>query len=1174
MGQYLLKLLHLAVTIIEKTYNDVRCGCLSSNSTFDSMDSIVASFKSFGSSPLFNKWRDKDVIDGVLSTAIIQSIERLLKALAKLYDESSECSRDLQFEIVQLDKTDSNISVHDSVQLNTNRSMILDMELDVNDDFKDLDFFTIGRTIGTGISISAVNWKMDIISLISSFFSILPFVTWETLFNLMQKESDTRVLENLLVNLCQHPQWSSSRKFSDLVISLNDLVDLRANLKLPCLEIIAAICCLLQTLLSLDMIADNENDTLPSRGRVPEQSLISLGDLVSKVAENDLFHWFGRVKLIDCICNFILLRPHIGQTMIEKLLLMLRDPDYRVRFSLGRRIGVLFQTWDGHDELFQDICSNFGAKLVVSSKKELVTAKEVLAAGPQPRPTMETIIITLMHIALHSEKIELEAVFMMCVVAAIDPCQRELVGAVLDNLSRQLQYTTRTKYMEELMGQILFCWVACGVSLVALVETRGLFVLNVEPINFIQFCCPWLLPALILHGDISNMYWIAKVACQPSAVLVKNHFVPIFAVCITLHCSKKSGWEKGATVLQSSILSIAEMSENERDKLIRNHTNSCGSFVSLDEGVRKVSIVNHICSLASCASDPVLPFFCKDAVENAIQTVVDGFLEMEDHTRISGILDKINIFRPDRVFMFIVEMHYKITAAVHFRHKRNRLAGVEVLVNVLGHRAAVSSTSKFAPKCMLVPYNPPGKGLSDVDIHEPSHALWKVSIVNHICSLASCASDPVLPFFCKDAVENAIQTVVDGFLEMEDHTRISGILDKINIFRPDRVFMFIVEMHYKITAAVHFRHKQNRLAGVEVLVNVLGHRAAVSSTSNYIFNLVGQFISCPTLRDQSCSILSTLLKTFRSNPSKETTCVLGELIQFLVSKLVECCTPTDCIGENFINNLSEVLSLLHQLTVESDPSLHRYLKELEPFPELDVFDRIRKFQQDLSEDYSPRDHLLKFVQRSCYLPPRLLVWSLKALHKKLFMGETNQRDLDGEDIYKTAYWHSDHEIVHAVWTLVHMCSLDDTQSFGTLVSDFVSRLGIGDPHRVVFHLPGDSWHIQTCRLPISDSATESCFVMDTGISDELLNALIRLLKKYLMDDSVKIIDITSQALRGILSTERGQRALLSFNSYERSLIEVHSKGINVELVQNSLADLERKFNGNNIKFEVYVVSFL
>ncbi|KAK3004627.1 hypothetical protein RJ639_019504 [Escallonia herrerae] len=46
---------------------------------------------------------------------------------------------------------------------------------------------------------------------------------------------------------------------------------------------------------------------------------------------------------------------------------------------------------------------------------------------------------------------------------------------------------------------------------------------------------------------------------------------------------------------------------------------------------------------------------------------------------------------------------------------------------------------------------------------------------------------------------------------------------------------------------------------------------------------------------------------------------------------------------------------------------------------------------------------------------------------------------------------------------------------------------------------------------------------------------------------------------GILSTERGQRALQSFDSYERSLLEVHSKGVNSELVQKSLLDLERKF---------------
>lgn len=43
------------------------------------------------------------------------------------------------------------------------------------------------------------------------------------------------------------------------------------------------------------------------------------------------------------------------QTMIQRLFTLLKDPDYRVRFILARRIGILFLTWDGHDVLFQDI---------------------------------------------------------------------------------------------------------------------------------------------------------------------------------------------------------------------------------------------------------------------------------------------------------------------------------------------------------------------------------------------------------------------------------------------------------------------------------------------------------------------------------------------------------------------------------------------------------------------------------------------------------------------------------------------------------------------------------------------------------------------------------------------------------------------------------------------------
>lgn len=46
------------------------------------------------------------------------------------------------------------------------------------------------------------------------------------------------------------------------------------------------------------------------------QSLILLGDMLNRVAENDIFDWSGRSKLIDCISNFILVRPHIGQVIV------------------------------------------------------------------------------------------------------------------------------------------------------------------------------------------------------------------------------------------------------------------------------------------------------------------------------------------------------------------------------------------------------------------------------------------------------------------------------------------------------------------------------------------------------------------------------------------------------------------------------------------------------------------------------------------------------------------------------------------------------------------------------------------------------------------------------------------------------------------------------------------
>nr|XP_023913424.1 serine/threonine-protein kinase ATM-like [Quercus suber]POF09349.1 serine/threonine-protein kinase atm [Quercus suber] len=71
--------------------------------------------------------------------------------------------------------------------------------------------------------------------------------------------------------------------------------------------------------------------------------------------------------------------------------------------------------------------------------------------------------------------------------------------------------------------------------------------------------------------------------------------------------------------------------------------------------------------------------------------------------------------------------------------------------------------------------------------------------------------------------------------------------------------------------------------------------------------------------------------------------VLGEQLQFLVSKLGACCIPSEANGKNSGTGLSQVLSLLLLLTVDSNPAFYDYIRELESSPEIDIFDKIQKF---------------------------------------------------------------------------------------------------------------------------------------------------------------------------------------------------------------------------------------
>jgi len=75
------------------------------------------------------------------------------------------------------------------------------------------------------------------------------------------------------------------------------------------------------------------------------------------------------------------------------------------------------------------------------------------------------------------------------------------------------------------------------------------------------------------------------------------------------------------------------------------------------------------------------------------------------------------------------------------------------------------------------------------------------------------------------------------------------------------------------------------------------------------------------------------------------------------------------------------------------------------------------------------------------------------------------------------------------------------------------QVGTGDPYSVVFHLHDKTNHICLGKSIDTNSVTKISSDMDACLSEEHLVVLMKILMKYLMDDSVKIVDMASQTLR-------------------------------------------------------------
>lgn len=137
---------------------------------------------------MLSKWQEKDDTAGGLYLRIVKSTGFLLESLAKLYERCSGCRKNPH---AKLTYPDLSVALHDPVPLNSSKSSILDMELDMDSGTSDADNLATGAD--SALCVSLVNQKLDLLSVMSSFSSVLPSLTWETLSNLKEKESDPKV---------------------------------------------------------------------------------------------------------------------------------------------------------------------------------------------------------------------------------------------------------------------------------------------------------------------------------------------------------------------------------------------------------------------------------------------------------------------------------------------------------------------------------------------------------------------------------------------------------------------------------------------------------------------------------------------------------------------------------------------------------------------------------------------------------------------------------------------------------------------------------------------------------------------------------------------------------------------------------------------------------------------
>lgn len=192
MFDFASKLLSLIACKIEEKCNEIQsCGFSGLSSVFDASGSALSALQYLISCPLFGLSKERDYANHKLFQVVIRSVENILVVLAKLFSLFSD---DANYNYSGCITQGFPRSSQEFSPTGESNVQIADVDLDNDDGSKDADPLVASGSNNLVTSLSPLHWKLKLVSVISTFFSVSSLQTWQIMFDMIAKENDDKVM--------------------------------------------------------------------------------------------------------------------------------------------------------------------------------------------------------------------------------------------------------------------------------------------------------------------------------------------------------------------------------------------------------------------------------------------------------------------------------------------------------------------------------------------------------------------------------------------------------------------------------------------------------------------------------------------------------------------------------------------------------------------------------------------------------------------------------------------------------------------------------------------------------------------------------------------------------------------------------------------------------------------